>query len=230
MRRKFIAAVLLTLLMPFMPAVSGRSAAGTSRNSSDRNSAEELSALWWQWIAAITEDSPVLADSTNCEVGNKPFVRVARERVPAFFLAGTFTTTPVKRSCTIPLGTPVFLPVINGEISVLELDPGSTIADAQAEAVKQANAFTVHQAWLDGRPAPVLRLFVPQFPIDWVGGNAYGYRGHSQAAADGYYVLIPHLSRGRHTVRVLGDAPALKFSQDITYTLDVRPVPRDVPS
>jgi hypothetical protein len=230
MRRKLMAAVLLTLLVPFMPAVSGRSAADTSRNSSDRASAEELSALWWQWIAAITEDSPVLPNSTNCEVGNKPFVRVARELVPAFFLAGTFTITPVKRSCTIPLGTPVFLPVINGEISLLELDPGSTLADAQAAAVKQANAFTGHKALLDGRPIPVLRLFVPQFPIDWVDGNAYLLSGHTQAAADGYYVLIPHLSRGRHTLHVFGYAPAFAFSQDITYTLDVRPVPREVSS
>jgi hypothetical protein len=224
MRRKFIAAVLLTLLVPFMPAVSGRSAADTRRDSAGSDSAEELSALWWQWIAAITKDSPVLPDSTNCEVGDKPFVRVARERVSAFFLAGAFTTAAVERSCTIPLGTPVFLPVINGEISLLELDSGSTITDAQAAAVKQANALKVHRAWLDGRPVPVLRLFVPQFPIDWVSGNAYGLSGYTQAAADGYYVLIPHLSTGRHTVRILGDAPTLHFSQKITYTLDVRPV------
>ena len=172
----------------------------------------------------------MLPDSTNCEVGNKPFVRAARDRVPAFFLAGAFTTAAVERSCAIPLGTPVFLPVINGEISLLELSPGSTITDAQAAAVAQANAFTVHQAWLDDRPIRVLRLFVPQFPIDWVAGNPYGLAGRTQAAADGYYVLIPHLSRGRHTLHVFGDAPAFAFSQDITYTLDVGPSTREVSS
>src|ERR1051325_2933921 len=65
----------------------------------------EWAALWWQWVLAIPADENPLTDTTGefCDVG---------QAGPVWFLAGTFGSS-VERSCTIPAGKAIFVPVHN---------------------------------------------------------------------------------------------------------------------
>ena len=68
-------------------------------------------AAWWKWaLETEASDSPLLdPNSSNCAAGDQPSgVR---------FLGGTFTggaSEEVVRTCTIPGGTALFFPILNG--------------------------------------------------------------------------------------------------------------------
>jgi hypothetical protein len=68
----------------------------------------DWSAKWWQWVLQIPAATNPNLDATgaNCAEGQSGQV---------WFLAGSFGTlpTPIDRSCTIPTGTSVLLPVLN---------------------------------------------------------------------------------------------------------------------
>jgi hypothetical protein len=65
----------------------------------------EWSVKWWQWVFSLpTTNSPIL-DTGDCSAGQSGHVR---------FLAGAFVPTTVTRACTIPAGTALFFPVVNG--------------------------------------------------------------------------------------------------------------------
>ncbi len=67
----------------------------------------QLTAQWQQWALSLPNDVNPLVDTTGalCGVG---------QRGPVWFLAGTFFGGTVIRTCTVPEGTTLFFPVING--------------------------------------------------------------------------------------------------------------------
>jgi hypothetical protein len=67
----------------------------------------QLAAQFVQWSLSIPTDVNPVLDQTGefCMVG---------QQGPVWFLAGTFFGGTVTRSCTVPEGTTLFFPVING--------------------------------------------------------------------------------------------------------------------
>src|SRR5690349_6300689 len=66
----------------------------------------EWSAEWWQFVASIPIPQNPVADDTgqNCALG---------QHGPVWFLFGSFGSTPVRRTCSIPEDRALFFPVIN---------------------------------------------------------------------------------------------------------------------
>src|SRR4030081_3634226 len=66
----------------------------------------QWSARWSQWALAIPKGTNPLLDTTGakCAVG---------QGGPVWFLAGTFGSGSVSRSCTVPAGKALFFPVVN---------------------------------------------------------------------------------------------------------------------
>src|SRR4051812_18389501 len=96
------------LVMPVTSNVHGRSYG-------------EWSAAWWQWAFSMPAGHNPLTDTADCSTSQSDHV---------WFLGGSFA--PVEqggefvgiatRSCTVPTGTFLFVPVINAEASTLEGD------------------------------------------------------------------------------------------------------------
>ena len=64
-----------------------------------------LTARWWQWVISIGQSENPLLDPTgaDCAVGQEG---------PVWFLGGTFGG-PATRSCTVPAGKALLIPVLN---------------------------------------------------------------------------------------------------------------------
>lgn len=209
----------------------------------------EWSAAWWQWALSIPANEHPLFEKGNCATGQSG---------PVWFIGGKFCASSsdigcvdpmnikVERSCTVPAGTALFFPILNGEDSIIEelnFMPNPREADLRANVkswlTPSPDGFKA-TATVDGKPLRPVRICVsgdacvaaesPLFTFKlaehdnilaaigetWVADGAT-----SSAVSDGYYVLIPPLPPGEHTVAFYGLNG--NFSLDITYRLAILP-------
>jgi hypothetical protein len=181
-----------------------------------------------------------------------------------WFLAGTFTTDAApdrvpafnaNRSCTIPTGTMLFLPIVNSENDNVRLIPGPSGTNTEQQLrqlpAEQMDSVVGMQAFIDGRPVSGLSntattryrvkspLFQYSLPDEQHGGNISGPKVPSGpipapgAVADGAFLMLSPLGVGTHTLRWTGGIPKGAtesipdgFTQDITYTIKVAPPAR----
>jgi hypothetical protein len=181
----------------------------------------QWSALWWQQAFAVHSGpgSPFEAGSVDCtSLGTR---HVA-------FLVGTTQTSgnPASRSCTLPTGTALLFPLINGECSVSEGN-GTTEAELRACAGDQATMFSDLTATIDGRALSELSSYRFQSPLfTWTApsDNVFGVPETAEptlAVAEGYWVMLTPLPPGVHTISFGGVAGA--FTTTASYTITVTP-------
>jgi hypothetical protein len=167
-----------------------------------------LTALWWQTFLSIS-GNPL----DRCDLGTGDVV----------FLAGT-TGGSATRSCTIPAGTSILVPLINVECSTAEGN-GDTPAELRACARGFADQFTDLSLTIDGVAIADLQRFRVQSPVfqfTAAEGNVFGVpAGTTRSVADGYWVLIRPLSPGTHTISFGGAFPPGGFTTSATYMLTV---------
>jgi len=196
----------------------------------------EWTAAWWRWAVSIPSDRSPLVDATgaNCAQGQSGKVR---------FLAGT-TGGSATRTCTIPTGTAILIPVFNAEWSAAEAAAsgngcfipvptgGTSEAALRACARAQVSHATTLEASIDGVPITDLaqpRADSPLFTFTAVANNPFGLPAvQTQAVSDGYWLLLHPLPPGKHTIHVHGVAsfPELNnftFETEVTYTLTIAP-------
>lgn len=191
----------------------------------------EWAAEWWQWYAKIPASIHPASDEggENCDQGQDGKV---------WFLAGT-GDSPAERSCTVPVGTAIFFPIINVECSTLEPEPfyGSNEEELR-ECVENIGFSDADElvVIIDGKEvinplvyrldqlSPIFEITIPNdniLPVDigdeeWMTG---------QSVAGGYYMMLPPLSRGEHVIYfkgVLGENGLFPgFTQEVTYYLNV---------
>ncbi len=185
----------------------------------------QWSAAWWQWALAQPPASHPFVDDPAFDVSAGQSGRV-------WFLATPFGV--VERCVTIPFGKSLFVGLMNAEGSDLE-GLGTTEAEQRDAARFQANHISSVACWIDGvkvRGIDRFRVESPQFgfsaPSPWIFGDT---GGSGTAVADGYYVFIPPLSKGRHTIRITGgfhfsmaegDPFDFDANADVTYHIRVR--------
>jgi hypothetical protein len=183
----------------------------------------QWSAKWWQWAVSIPNPNSPLNDTTgaNCDVN---------QRGPVWFLAGTTGNPidqPVMRTCTIPVGTAILIPIINAEWSTAEgnCPIGS---DLRACAKFYMDAVTFLQASIDGVPLNNLKMFraaSPLFQFTAVEGNPFGIpAGTTNSVADGFWVMLHPLRPGTHTISFGGSLVTPnnpQFSTSVEYKLTV---------
>jgi hypothetical protein len=186
------------------------------------NTYGEWSAEWWQWALSIpAADSPI-SDTTgaNC---------TQQQSGPIFYLAGTSGGPAVTRSCTVPAGKGLFFPILNslwgaavGDCAPTNPDVICNIAILRKSAADSMDSVTL-QAVIDGKPvndlnqqrvqSPVLTITLPDNPPD------------TPNVSDGYWLLLPPPSIGKHTIYFKGvftGGPFEGFIIEVTYNLTVQ--------
>jgi hypothetical protein len=163
------------------------------------HSYSELSQDWWLWDLSLpAAQNPTANPAAPCTNGQTGSI---------WFLYGG----PPVVNCTIPAGTSVFVAIVNTECSSLEPFPfhGDTAQDRQACAKAWIDNITGLSASIDGVAITnfnPLRTRSGDFSFTVPDGNILGVPGPAWgfSSADGYYMLIPPLSAGSHTITVAG--------------------------
>jgi hypothetical protein len=175
----------------------------------------EWSARWWQWAFSIPAAVNPLLDPSGGNCGQRQYDDV-------WFLAGNFGGTTV-RSCTIPFGKPIFFPVIN-QVAYLP-KASETLMDLRQQNAASIDSVTSKSCTLDGVPVNMYRARSPSFSVlmppqgIFAPGRLSPPAQKDTLVADGYWVLLPALTPGKHTLKFQAGIPG--FSLNITYNLTV---------
>jgi hypothetical protein len=185
----------------------------------------DWSVKWWQWLIPVPTPVNPAADKTGKDCAmNQP----ARD---VWFLAQT-TSGPGERTCTIPAGRAIVLPVAINECSKAE-DPSLTTESALRACAVSGNDVSSIVALVDGVKLTNLgnyRVQSPLFNFVFPDNNIFGApAGPTQAVSDAYLVFLKPLSPGNHTLefsQVTLDNPTTgtkSFAYSIRYHLVVNP-------
>ena len=190
----------------------------------------DWSAKWWQWVLAIPAvDSPFLDDSgANAAVGQSG---------PVYFLCGTMEydwdgVARAERSVTVPHGKAIFLPIINGEMSMPEAWDDMTWDDIVAFCSGYIDLVTVKTLTVDGRTIWIGDSYrVATTPVEadaptytMPEGGVYPIMaGTYPFFSDGYWVMLAPLRAGAHTLALHGKAEGdgWTFETEVTYDITV---------
>ncbi len=231
-----------TLLMTAPAAAGGGGNAAVVPPSANFQglSYAEWSVLHWQWTYSLPVDGHPLFDTADCDAGQTGKV---------WFLGGTYASTEIvpgvfegvaNRTCRIPSGTALMLPLVNVEASTIEGN-GETAAELAELASFITDFIDVSSLFLeiDGKSVTDLEDYRFESPPFVFGplpdNNILQYfevdapeGATSLSVSDGYWAIVKPLSVGTHTLHWGGvldltsiDGPL--FSQDITYTITVLP-------
>lgn len=195
---------------------------------------DELAIEWWQWVGTVKVKGlphhPLVADGEmDCSPGQKGEV---------WFLGGTFgprSTGTADRECDIPVGKALFFPIVNIICSPLTHDPDDPeflLACAINPGDVYGFELEMHpvSASIDGEDIENLDNYYVEPGVTFDIGplpkpNVFSAKKNAiePAATTGYYLLLPPLSEGTHTLEFkgefTGDYPSFF---DITYTLHVK--------
>ncbi len=190
----------------------------------------DLSAAYWQWVYSLPADRHPLFNTADVSAGQSGDV---------WFLGGAYASTAnigaptvtVARNVSVLEGQAIFLPLIAAESSVAERD-GSDFDTLLANSQRAIDAVDTLSCSIDGVPLPNLGSYrVSSDAFNWgplPANNVfrdptnYPAGETSLAASDGYFLLIPYLSPGDHSIHFTGGIPG--FHQDVTYNLTVMPI------
>jgi len=216
-------AILVTMCGPVAaPLLPAASAAPAVEIQGFGASYGEWAARWWQWILSIPAAVNPNLDATgaNCAQGQYDTV---------WFLGGAFGGT-ASRTCTVPVGKPIFFPLIN---TVIVAPKGSeTLLDLRRQAKAFIDTVTSLTCQLDGAAcapnlldhratSPSFTVLAPNARDALLPPGSLQRPGNSDSlVADGYWILLPPLSPGSHTLN-FGATTSSGFGVNITYHLTV---------
>lgn len=162
---------------------------------------EQLSMRWWQWAFSFPDAMAPYRDPDGrlCDIG---------QQGPVWFLAGTDGRDWVQRRCVVPTGMHLFLPIINMFHRSASPVP-SWRQQVACDSLRRSSAvnndsLSSAQVLIDGVPLRHPERFRVRTstcfdPFPTTGSDkASGYLG----ASDGYWLLLPPLSPGRHTIAI----------------------------
>jgi hypothetical protein len=186
------------------------------------NTYGEWCAEWWQWALSIPAAHSPIADTTGKDCTQK-------QSGPVFYLAGTAGGGAVKRSCTVPKEKALFFPILNALWGAAVGDCVPTnpavicnLADLRKLAADSMDSVTL-KAVIDGEPVENLhqqRVQSPALTITLPDTAPY-----APNVSDGYWLLLPPLPAGGHTVYFKGTVtggPFQGFVVEVTYKLTVQ--------
>jgi hypothetical protein len=192
-----------------------------------------LTGEWWQWAMSIPISVNPLLDSTGerCMIG---------QRGSVWFLGGVNGGGSAERTCSVPEGLPLFFPVINAinanSPNVCGQGPNNfSVKDLRAALKPFIDGAQNLSVTVDGQDVKktLLRrvqsdpfeVVLPEdnlFVAPCAGDSPAGV--YSPAVDDGYYVALPPLRTGSHTIHFHADNANGSVAQDVVYHLTVAPV------
>lgn len=182
--------------------------------------AGELTAAWWQWaLSKPAAENPLIGDyDGGSQCNGEPVTDVSGKK---WFLGGSLSEEPVVRTCTVPVGTQFFFPVVNN----LNVPfPGETEEELLQQVNERLDAQLANATWrvtVDGRTVQKKRLVraVTGFFSAEVPEAGLLDPGSYQLVAGGYWATLPPLPPGEHIVHF--EITGGSFDQNITYHLTV---------
>lgn len=190
----------------------------------------EWAAKWVQWSEAGPVGSNAITDATG------EFCNANQPKRDVWFLAGTFGQVGVERSCTIPHGRALFYPLVEGPWIDCPGTSDENLSDAEVRAILASVLDTACEitSTLDGvaipslqvltvrAQSPTFRSILPDNPViaeacspPLVGGKT------GRRIVDGYWIMLPPLPPGPHTLTLHGALCDLGFENGVTYHLTV---------
>lgn len=175
-------------------------------------------AQFWQWTFSLPSSVDPLTDDNGerCGFG---------QHGPVFFL--TISSTDVERTCTVPDGATLFVPVMLVECSSIEKDPFyggneadlTTCANAHIDVGLSEDLAKVSLT-IDGQAVGDLTPYRTATPLIQVGRPFNPETGEAGGVAlsvgAGFAVMVGPLSDGEHTVEIV-----TRDGVHITYHLTV---------
>ena len=189
---------------------------------------EEQIKNFWKWVISLPKDKSPWNDETgaNCNNGQ------SETNSSVFYLSGNGGGKSV-RTCKVPAGKGLFIPVSPVEISDKEA-PKATIEDLNRLAKKDQDSVTslylkIGDKEYSREDLSKYRTHTGVFEVTFPKNAIFGAtEGISKAVADGYYVITEPLAKGTYTIQYKASliCPGTEclepnFAQGITYTITV---------
>jgi hypothetical protein len=203
----------------------------------------QWSARFWQWQFSLPVNANPIFDTADCSAGQSGKVWFLGGSALPFEISPGVLLARVTRTCTVPSGTALFVPIVNNECSTIPGDqlPGFSPTPADLEpCAKFASSFIVPgtlSASLDETRIKALTQYELASPLFTFGplpdNNVLQFFGlvapagtTAQSVNDGIHLMLHPLSTGNHVLRFyaeldLGPIGGPKFIQDITYYIRV---------
>jgi hypothetical protein len=184
----------------------------------------EWSARSWQWFFSVPQETNPFFDETGALCGYGQFG-------PVFFLSGAEHS--LERSCVVPLGVHIFVPLVGSACSTVEPPPffGRDEADLARCATDAVNHFeslvdmTPMTLSVDGQAVENLsdyRTVSPLYTLWLPEDNVLGSpKQVTDGVADSYQVMIAPLPEGEHVIEIALPGPNAGEITSITYRLTV---------
>jgi hypothetical protein len=177
---------------------------------------EKWTEKWWRWVLATPKPSnPALdIDGRHC----------ARNQTDpnVWFLAGTMGGS-ARRICTIPSAKAILIPIINDEQSFAEKPDFKSDLELESLVKSEVDGVIEMTATIDSIQLSDLekcRVQTRPFDVTFPEDNIWGVKaGPTRAAADGYWLFLRPLSKGKHTIHIYGRGA--HFENEVTYDLMV---------
>ena len=230
LRVRSLLVLLACLVVVSAPSLGGAKGGGNAvalqpDSNAFGKSCGEWAAQWWQWATSIPAEQSPMLDETGEDAARGQSGHV-------WFLAGLFSTGgTVERDVTVPSGTALFFPVYNWiwvntpEFGDPEWSPEQE-ANVRQFISDQVEAATAFSAEIDGGPVDLsarrcrneepFMVTVPEGNIFGIPAGTYG-----PAVTDGYWVMLPPLPPGTHTVHFSSTQGG--NTMDVTYNITVKP-------
>jgi hypothetical protein len=205
----------------------------------------QWAAGFWQWVLGVPANNRQthprinpLMDSTGEQCADHQIGDV-------WFLAGSWIGS-VNRSCTIPAGKSLFVPLINNVYVGFLTDPPEQRTEQFARAQAACTEAAVISVSIDGQEvsnptsyftgtsgsqSPAFNVQMPYGTAQDGPGNLLESLGYkikqvqewflSPSAEQGYYLFLNPLSPGPHTLQWKASGCTAGWTQDITYHLTV---------
>ena len=196
----------------------------------------EWLAKYWQWVYSIPITEHPRTDATGIKCG-------VSQDGPVWFLDPPFGNPKVTKSCNIPEGKAIFLPLIVGICGTVDSDVKTD--EGITSCAKYGNNYGNIRLFIDGKPQLIIkgtsdstkdysssRTLTDFFNVYSVKDNVFGDpEGMDRKRADGYFAIIEPLPAGNHKinfqVNVVNPDEQKKdefnYFLDMTYNLSIYP-------
>jgi hypothetical protein len=177
---------------------------------------------WWQWnIGTPSSDHP-RDNYTSQKCTNN-------QNGPVWFLPDILTGKE-ERTCTIPAGKAILVPLLTGECNN---DPSQPFMndDGLRKCALEGDEFGVLNATLDGQQIQNLNQYRTQagfFNVTVVNDNIFDMTpGTFKGYADGFFVFLEPPSPGKHDLRLSTSVlnpttPSYNYAAEVVYHLDIK--------
>jgi hypothetical protein len=182
---------------------------------------------FWKWLISLPKNMNPWDDPTgkNCANGQLEM------NSSVFYLSGNGGGKTLDRTCKVPAGKGLFIPVSPMEISDKEV-PNVSVERLHDIAKKDQDSVTSLSLKIGDKEYSLedlkkYRIHPGDFQVIFPENAIFGATaGPSKAAADGYYVITEPLKKGNYTIAYSSslicpsvDCIQPNFAQDIAYVI-----------